>query len=44
MEKEGFGKDFSICSAFCFGEIRGGQKTEKVNSILCLYHSTIFRP
>lgn len=44
MEKEGFGEEFSICSAFCFGGIRGGQKTEKSNSILCLYHSTIFRP
>ena len=44
MEKEGFGEEFSICSSFCFGEIRGGQKTEKTNSILCLYHSTIFRP
>ncbi len=29
---------------FYFGEIRGGQKTENTNSILCLYHSTIFRP
>jgi len=29
---------------FCFGEIRGGQKTENTNSILCLLHSTIFRP
>ena len=28
MEKEGFGEEFSICSSFCFGEIRGGQKTE----------------
>ena len=44
MEKEGFGEEFSICSSFCFGEIRGGQKTEKPNSILCLYHFTIFRP
>jgi len=44
MEKEGFGEEFSICSSFCFGEIRGGQKTENTNSILCLYHSTIFRP
>jgi hypothetical protein len=26
MEKEGFGEEFSICSSFCFGEIRGGQK------------------
>ena len=24
MEKEGFGEEFSICSAFCFGGIRGG--------------------
>ncbi|PIX10872.1 hypothetical protein COZ73_04320, partial [Candidatus Falkowbacteria bacterium CG_4_8_14_3_um_filter_36_11] len=24
MEKEGFGEEFSICSSFCFGEIRGG--------------------
>src|SRR3989344_2346123 len=44
MEKEGFGEEFSICSSFCFGGIRGGQKTENTNSILCLYHSTIFRP
>ena len=44
MEKEGFGEEFSICSSFCLGGIRGGQKTEKANSILCLYHSTIFRP
>ena len=29
MEKEGFGEEFSICPSFCFGEIRGGQKTEK---------------
>src|SRR3989344_7454436 len=29
MEKEGFGEEFSICSSFCFGEISGGQKTEK---------------
>ena len=29
---------------FSFGEIRGGQKTENTNSILCLFHSTIFRP
>ena len=40
MEKEGFGEEFSICSSFRFGGIRGGQKTEKANSILCLYHST----
>ena len=44
MEKEGFGEEFSICSSFCFGGIRGGQKTENTNSILYLYHSTIFRP
>src|SRR3989338_252822 len=44
MEKEGFGEEFSICSAVCFGGIRGGQKTENTNSIFCLYHSTIFRP
>jgi len=25
MEKEGFGEEFSICSSFCFGGIRGGQ-------------------
>jgi len=24
MEKEGFGEEFSICSSFCFGGIRGG--------------------
>src|SRR3989338_2192177 len=29
---------------FLFWGIRGGQKSEKTNSILCLYHSTIFRP
>jgi len=28
MEKEGFGEEFSICSSFYFGGIRGGQKTE----------------
>jgi len=44
MEKEGFGEEFSICSSFCLGGIRGGQKTENTNSILCLLHSTIFRP
>src|SRR3989344_252204 len=44
MEKEGFGEEFSICSSFCFGGIRGGQKTENTISILCLYHFTIFRP
>jgi len=44
MEKEGFGEEFSICSSFCFGEILGGQKTENTNSILCLYHFTIYRP
>src|SRR3989344_4721160 len=42
MEKEGFGEEFSICSSFCLGGIRGGQKTENTNSILCFYHSTIF--
>src|SRR3989344_1412525 len=36
MEKEGFGEEFSICYAFCFGGIRGGQKTENTNSILSL--------
>jgi len=25
MEKEGFGEEFSICSAFCFDGIWGGQ-------------------
>ncbi|MBI5912954.1 hypothetical protein HY839_00755, partial [Candidatus Azambacteria bacterium] len=24
---KGFGEEFSICSAFCFGEILGGQKS-----------------
>src|SRR3989344_1553586 len=24
MEKEGFGEEFSICSSFCLGGIRGG--------------------
>jgi len=28
MEKEGFGEEFSICSSFCFGGIRGGQYKE----------------
>src|SRR3989344_4825420 len=32
MEKEGFGEEFSICSSFCFGEIRGGQKWKKGDS------------
>ena len=44
MEEEGFGEEFSICSSICFGGIRGGQKTENPNPILCLLHSTIFRP
>jgi hypothetical protein len=33
MEKEGFGEEFSICSSFCFGEIRGGQKIQKSNIV-----------
>ena len=44
MEKEGFGEEFSICSSFCFGGIRGGQKNTNSISTLCFYHSTIFRP
>src|SRR3990167_2814294 len=44
MEKEVFGEEFSICSSFCFGGIRGGQKNTNSISTLCFYHSTIFRP
>ena len=36
--RAGFAPTFLFCG------IRGGQKTENTNSILCLYHSTIFRP
>src|SRR3989344_8864258 len=32
----GCGEESSACSSFYFGEIRGGQKTENTNSILCL--------
>jgi hypothetical protein len=31
MEKEGFGEEFSICSSFCFGGIRGGQYKKAVS-------------
>jgi len=30
MEKEGFGEEFSICSSFCFGGIRGEIQKYKV--------------
>src|SRR3990167_8469033 len=42
MEKEGFGDEFSICPSFCFGGIRGGQNTEKLNSISVLSRSFLF--
>ena len=37
--KGGLGEEFSICSSFCFGGIRGGQNTEKLNSISVLSRS-----
>ena len=44
MEREGFGEEFSICYAFCFGGIRGGHVCIILHSckrmqvfIICIY-------
>ena len=39
MEKEGFGEEFSICSSFCFGGIRGGHPCYSIS-----YHCDILYP
>ena len=39
MEKEGFGEEFSICSSFCFGGIRGGHHCYSIS-----YHCDILYP